>query len=291
MNENPLRSAQVPSASGFVATALHHPQRDVPGETGSFEIWGGVRGNDLDAHTGDVMASLYCRAVAGERGGDIYCAYSDATITRVVVADVVGHGEEASEVSEWLYEQLRLLIDSLEVDELLGHLNNLAEARGLEALTTAVAVAVDLSESRLLFSDAGHPPVLLHRRQLEQWEALRVSSGPHGANLPLGILPDTVYHLGSARLDPGDRLFLYTDGLLDAPDHSGEPFGWRRLSRVLHDSAHQRLSEVKRSVLAAIRRHTGGELEHDDTTLATIELVAGAASASVSTRRPALASV
>ncbi len=65
------------------------------------EIWGGVSGEDLEARTSGVDASLYSSSAEGSKGGDVYyiSVCSSDLITRVAIADVIGHGEEVSHIS------------------------------------------------------------------------------------------------------------------------------------------------------------------------------------------------
>lgn len=73
------------------------------------KIWGGIRNQDLEISAGKVVASLYSAASDGGKGGDIYyfgVCKSDQ-ITRLAIADVVGHGEAVTEVSQYVYESLK----------------------------------------------------------------------------------------------------------------------------------------------------------------------------------------
>ena len=94
---------------------------------GCTEIWGGVRGEDLDACTGGVVASLYSRAAEGGKGGDIYylSSCSGDAITRIAIADVRGHGAAVSNTSEWLYEAVRSRMNTLDGSSILAELNAL----------------------------------------------------------------------------------------------------------------------------------------------------------------------
>ena len=72
-------------------------------------IWGGIEPVTLDVCTKGVTASLHSTASGGNRGGDIYylSVCSTHLLTRMVVADVRGHGEQFSEISSWIYQCLR----------------------------------------------------------------------------------------------------------------------------------------------------------------------------------------
>jgi len=70
----------------------------------------------------------------------------------------------------------------------------------------------------------------------------------------------------------GDQLFVYTDGIIDAPSPKGECFGLARLKDVLDANAGAPLSELKSAVLKTLNQYTEKELTHDDVTLIALEI-------------------
>jgi len=66
---------------------------------------------------------------------------------------------------------------------------------------------------------------------------------------------------------PGDRLFVYTDGVIDTPNPDGESFGLGRLKDVLDANMKGSLSELKSAVLKTLNQYTERGLSHDDVTL------------------------
>ena len=91
-------------------------------------------------------------------------------------------------------------------------------------------------------------------------------------NIPLAIAPDTLYGQLSIPLAPGDRLFVYTDGITEAPNPEGDVFGYARLKDVLDANTKAPLSELKSAVLRAVHQHTEKALTHDDVTLIALEI-------------------
>jgi len=73
------------------------------------EIWGGIRNRDIEITAGKVIGSIYSAACEGGKGGDIYYfgVCKGDIITRLAIADVVGHGEVVSEVSQYVYDSLK----------------------------------------------------------------------------------------------------------------------------------------------------------------------------------------
>jgi sigma-B regulation protein RsbU (phosphoserine phosphatase) len=73
-------------------------------------------------------------------------------------------------------------------------------------------------------------------------------------------------------MTPGDRLFIYSDGIIEAPSPEGESFGLARLKNVLDANANAPLYDLKSAVLRALHQYTNKELRHDDVTLIALEI-------------------
>ena len=236
-------------------------------------IWGGISVVDLDVRTRGISASIQSTASGGERGGDMYyfSLCSADMLTRVAVADMRGHGEQVSHLSQWLYNSLEERMNSLDGAGVLSDLNGIVHAHGFEALTTAAVVSYYLGDSNLYFSYAGHPPILL-RRGGGEWTALPLEGSPGPANLPLGAMRGARYDQAKTNLQPGDRIFVYTDGIPECPDPAGEFYGEERLLDVLQRTAHLSTAEIKQTVFESVGKHVGGPLLHDDCTLMVLEV-------------------
>jgi sigma-B regulation protein RsbU (phosphoserine phosphatase) len=150
-------------------------------------------------------------------------------------------------------------------------LNGEVKSRGFDAITTAVVVGYHNTKRTLYFSYAGHPPAYVQRAGRE-WEALALapSSGP--TNLPLGILPKAKYDMENIRMEPGDRICLYTDGVTDCAGRNGEPFGEAGLAGSLNRNAGLSPSGLKTAVLLDLKRHLGDCPPDDDVTLLIAEI-------------------
>jgi serine phosphatase RsbU (regulator of sigma subunit) len=72
-------------------------------------LWGGIQNIDAEVTAGKVIGSIYSAACEGGKGGDIYyfgvCRVD--IITRLAIADVTGHGEAVSDVSQYVYDSLK----------------------------------------------------------------------------------------------------------------------------------------------------------------------------------------
>jgi len=144
-------------------------------------------------------------------------------------------------------------------------------------MTTAAVVAYYRQESEARVSYAGHPPVLYRRASEKAWTYARPpgrkgQSDGFPLNIPLAVDLDTHYGQLTIPMAPGDRLFVYTDGIIDAPNPEGESFGLVRLKDALEANAGAPLSELKSAVLKTLNQYTENELTHDDVTLIALEI-------------------
>jgi len=144
-------------------------------------------------------------------------------------------------------------------------------------MTTAAVVAYYSQESVARISYAGHPPILCRRAGDNAWSYARLSdrkdkSDGFPLNIPLAIELDTLYEQFTISMVPGDRLFVYTDGIIDTPSPEGESFGLTRLKAALDANPQASLSELKSVVLKTLHEYAEKELTHDDITLIALEI-------------------
>ena len=86
------------------------PTVDENGRLECTELWGGIRNRDSEVSAGKVIGSIYSTACCqGGKGGDIYYfgVCRGGIITRLAIADVTGHGEAVSEISQYVYDTLK----------------------------------------------------------------------------------------------------------------------------------------------------------------------------------------
>jgi sigma-B regulation protein RsbU (phosphoserine phosphatase) len=144
-------------------------------------------------------------------------------------------------------------------------------------MATAAVVVYYSQEIKAKISYAGHPPVLYRRAGDKAWSYARPpkrkgQSDGFPLNIPLAIDLDTHYGQLTISMAPGDRLFVYTDGVIDTPNPDGESFGLERLKDVLDANMEASLSELKSAVLKTLNQYAQKELIHDDVTLIALEI-------------------
>jgi PAS domain S-box-containing protein len=136
----------------------------------------------------------------------------------------------------------------------------------LGSFVTMNYVRCDLAANRLTSVSAGHPESLL----MSDAGVERIPS----LHVPLGVLDDEVYAQTVHTLNGGETLFMYSDGLTEAPGLDGEQFGEERLTQAVHH-AHQRqfpAGIVGEAVIDQVSRHAAPDASLDDMTVVTLTI-------------------
>ena len=236
------------------------------------EIWGGIHNCNDDVASAGLTASLYSFASDGGKGGDIYylSLCENNSLTRMILADVVGHGEDVSKISQCIYNAIKSHMNDAEGGKLLSELNQTALKMGLDAMTTLVMAAFYRLDGNLYFAYAGHPPALIKPKNESGWLELKPAKGVNGP--VLGVLPQAIYTQDAMRVNSGDCLMLYSDGLIEAYHKQKGFFTKSRLKDLLNQHLKAPTSELKHIVIDEIRRFTGGSLKHDDVTIMIVKI-------------------
>lgn len=239
------------------------------------EVWGGNGNANTDLVLPGLRGVLYSRACGGKKGGDVYYASACAAgvISRMCLADVVGHGEQVAQVGSWLRGAMQRTMGQHDPAKVFRALNKRASLFGLEALTTAVCISYDMMSAELRYCYAGHPPAYVLRAGATEWTLLQVPDKPTGVrNVPLGVTDSPAFDTAALTLAEGDRLFLYSDGVVEAPDASFALFGADRLRDTLNESGRAPISDLAGEIASRLAAHTGtADFAHDDVTFAIIE--------------------
>lgn len=188
----------------------------------------------------------------------------------LVIADVSGKGIPASLLMAFLRASLRAAayigyaphVSLTKVNQLLW------ESSERNQFVTAVYGILDSTVSAFAYANAGHNPPLL-------MEASGDTRFVEHGELPLGMFKDTRYHQYHLTLEPGQNLLLYTDGLTEATNPSGEEYGRERLERVLRDARGRSARESIQIIYEDALRWTVGRGAGDDITLVIIKALSG----------------
>jgi sigma-B regulation protein RsbU (phosphoserine phosphatase) len=209
-------------------------------------------------------------------GGDYYDVLrlddrvSGDGMLAIFIADVSGHGLSAGLRMAMLKAALSVLVDETrDPEEILRRLDDVVRANGERRFfVTATLSLIDFAAGRLEIINAGHPPTYLMRGG-KATEILLPGS-------PLGGLGRT-YGRTSLALEPGDLLAWLSDGLIEATNEAGEPFGYENVVRTLSGEAGLAATpdELRDRLVTAVARHAGGQPPSDDRTMLVLRYRTG----------------
>ena len=211
--------------------------------------------------TGVTIAARYRSAThEASVGGDLYEIIPTGHGIRVIIGDVRGKGLDAVRMAGQVLSQFRRSAVAMpaieqvarEVGEAIGpHL-------GDEDFVTAALAQIAPTGKLTIVNCGHHPPLLRHRGDLRPLTDGKVT-------LPLGLEND--FTAFTATWSPGDRLLLYTDGLVESRDERGDFLPEDAIRRaILASDCDQALD----TLIRAVHRHTGGHA-HDDMALLLLE--------------------
>src|SRR5246500_451900 len=203
-------------------------------------------------------------------GGDFGLVFpSDGTHLDLLVCDISGHGISSALLANRIYtETVSLLRHGMELDEMLRTLNHFVmqymQIDGF--IFTLAAARLDLSGRQLDYAAAGHPPALLIS---SSGEVRRLE--PRGT--VLGRLTEAVPEkaMEQLKLSAGDRLMLYSDGLIEVWNEDDEILGVEGLEKIAGKAATASLHDTREAIIEGVNSYSAGPLR-DDITLILAEI-------------------
>jgi len=194
----------------------------------------------------------------------------DADRWGVVIADVSGKGIPAALLMAMTRTALRLLAtgDSAP-SEVIRRLNAQLYPDIREDMFISLAfVVVDRRSNELRLVRAGHDAPLIYRAA--DRSVAKVNTPGMAVGIDSGSAFNRVTNEFSLRLEPGDCLILYTDGVTEALDRNGEEFGLEAMIRSVQASASECAAGIIQRVTSDVRAFIGDQPPHDDITLISI---------------------
>ena len=170
--------------------------------------------------------------------GDFYeFIYTGNGTVGLLVADVSGHGVPAALIASMMKVAITSQRDhATNPEHLLAGVNEALCGNTQNQFVTAAYVHLDASCGKFCYAAAGHPPMLLLRDE----QIFRIEEN----GLVLALLSSAVYASTKQPLLRGDRLLLYTDGIIEAENAGGEEFGYERVGNLLQASAKMAAEEA-----------------------------------------------
>jgi sigma-B regulation protein RsbU (phosphoserine phosphatase) len=198
--------------------------------------------------------------------GDFYdfIPISD-NILGLAIADGSGHGLPAALVVRDIYMGLRMATDrDFKIIRTMEKLNHIIHRGRLTTKFVSLFYGELETGGILIYCNAGHNyPFMVKGNRVEYLK----NGGP-----VLGPTPDATYTRGFAKLDPGDLVCLYTDGIVEAHNSRDEEFGLERLERLVKINRPRTAEEIGREVLARVTKW--GRRDPDDRTVVIVKAVA-----------------
>ncbi|MCL2044376.1 MAG: SpoIIE family protein phosphatase [Treponema sp.] len=206
---------------------------------------------------------------AREVGGDFYdFFFIDDDHFALVVADVSGKGIPAALYMAISKAIIKNHLQSGEAPELAMEIINrqLCDNNIIDMFVTAWLCVLEISTGRLMYINAGHNPPLVKQ---DDRDFTFLVSPP---DLVLAGMEDTRYHNRQLQLKPGDMLFLYTDGIVEAADAQGVFYGRDRLREFLDANTSLPLRDLLNKLRSDMTEFTGGADQSDDITMLAIRI-------------------
>jgi sigma-B regulation protein RsbU (phosphoserine phosphatase) len=238
------------------------------------EVWGGSQLTTRGVEMGGLDAWVYSKPFGNaQRGGDVYYASSCATgrITRLLLADVAGHGNTVASTAANLRTLMRRFVNRLDQTEFVRLLNQqFAALSEAGTFATAVVATFFAPTQRLIVCNAGHPRPLLYRAARQEWTLLGADPTVEAAssnNMPLGIIDMTEYEQFDVELKSGDCVLNYTDALVESRDADGEMLGEAGLLRIVRLLGDVEPHLLTKALLREISDRYPDNLTEDDVTV------------------------
>ncbi|HKZ79001.1 MAG TPA: SpoIIE family protein phosphatase [Pyrinomonadaceae bacterium] len=207
--------------------------------------------------------SIPCRYV----GGDFYDLFTLQDGRSVVIlGDVSGKGISAALLASMAQGVIQAQFNSgLSLQEVLASLNRVLVGKSDEKRFLTLFCALIASDGAVSFINAGHnPPILFRSGGAIEY----LSSG----SMMLGAFDFAEYHPNNTKLEPGDVLVIFSDGVTEAVNQANELFGELRLERLVRKSAGLNAQGIKDRITQGVLNFTEGLSQRDDTTLLVLKM-------------------
>ena len=244
------------------------------------DIWSGNQSSESEVTTPGLELLVYSQPYRGEsRGGDVHyvslCA--GGIITRIVLADVSGHGQAVAGTSQALRAVVRRFMNSKSQTRLVREINreftNLTQS---SRFATAIVATYLANDGRLTLCNAGHPRPLWFQRSTGQWHFVTQDLVGTGriSNLPLGFDASMTYQQFSLTLEEGDIFVLYTDALTEARSPDNQLLGEEGLLKLVATLPTSSVRDLNRGILEGLNQFTDNQPADDDVTILVLRYVA-----------------
>ncbi|MFO0824058.1 MAG: PP2C family protein-serine/threonine phosphatase [Gemmataceae bacterium] len=183
-----------------------------------------------------------------------------------MIADASGHSIAAAMVAIMSTAFSAVANRTTSPGEVLTEMNHRLQGLADHRFVTAFYAVLNRRTQMLTYANAGHPYPL-------RWVAKTGEVQSLGAQgFMLGIMPEEQYREKTVRLEVGDRLCFYTDGLIEARNEIGETFGMERLQACVATHGAEPAESLTQHIVNWQRAFRGSQALTDDVTLVVAEL-------------------
>jgi len=252
-------------ADGFnamIATLDRHERAREQELERARHIQRGLLPSDAIAIPGTRIAFQY--RPAEKIGGDFLDVFQcEDSRWLIAIADVCGHGIAAALLATLMKTSMRHHGRVAHgPDDILSAVNSDLYALSLPAdFATCFIALYDAGTGQVTYANAGHPPGIVFSSDGSEIARLE-STAPL-----LGVFPEATFQSRRISLRPGERLLLYTDGLIEGLDASGRQYGDQRLVSCISGLASIDPTDQLVQLIQDARRFTGKDAADDDVTL------------------------
>ncbi len=204
-----------------------------------------------------------------EVSGDFFDGfYTHKDVYQVMLCDVSGHGIASSYVGSSIRSILRTAAKEIEsVSGIMNYLNNeiVNNLANIYYFSTIVLCRLNIVNGDVAIVSGGHPPCFYYSSENNNFKLIK-NTGPL-----VGLIGGAKYDEIILNMKDGDCLFLYTDGVTEAPSQSGEMFGEKRLYQLFQQNIEKNSIDLVHSILGTLYEYTGYTSMDDDITMICIK--------------------
>jgi sigma-B regulation protein RsbU (phosphoserine phosphatase) len=214
----------------------------------------------------------YYKAAAGV-GGDYYDFIEIGNgVYGLIMSDVAGKGVPASLMMIMIRTIFKSLINSGVQDpaRIVTLMNStLAADISSDRFATLLFGTYNLKNRVFRYTNAGYGPLMIYKGS--KGRCFQVN--PPSSSIPIGVMPDVEYaEEKPIRLQSGDSLYLFTDGILEARSASEEEYGMKRLSNFVPGVAERESRDIANAIVENVLSFVGNAEQFDDMTLLVMKL-------------------
>ena len=186
-----------------------------------------------------------------------------------MIADMTGHGVSAALLVNRIHTEIEGLVrENLMPGEILKRLDNFirSDFGKIGIFLSAFCGIINFSDKKLIYSNYGHPPQILFQRADKKIVLMESQTFLMG----IGMETSDVYQV-KINFQKGDRIFLFTDGIIEAKNKDSEEFGYERFQQFVRENGTLDVAAFNEDLLAAVKKFQEGA-QADDIFLLSIQI-------------------